>query len=168
MYGDNYAIRGYGSDTYASASYAHGTLAMAGSDNISAASAKMITNSTCRGLLEESAASPANALIGRDFNSIDFRTMPLPDGAWFGGIRNGMEAFAAVGDNRAYKNGDDVWVMSSGTGRAGVNGNQVWASNEWFEVTARLCACTDDQRGKDCYCACHRGPGETSLRCWIW
>ena len=35
------------------------------------------------------------------------------------GVRNGTEAFAVVGGSSAYKNGDEVFVVSSGTGSTG-------------------------------------------------
>lgn len=130
-----------------------GTAACVGGQNVSVASTKMITNTP--GQLRLGSGS-SNSLVGPDLASMDLRTLTLSNGSRISGLRNGTEAFAVVGSSRAYKNGDEIFVVSSGTGSAGVTGNKVWVNDSQYgDSWAELCDCTTLNRGKMCNCVCH-------------
>jgi len=123
-YGDNMVAMGYGTQG-CSLVNSQGTAASAGGGNVGAASTKIIANSARPLPLGSGSAGSPNALIGPGFATMDLRGMTLAKGVRMAGVRNGTEAFAVIGSSRAYKNGDDVVVQSSGTGCAGVIGNKV-------------------------------------------
>lgn len=154
-YGDNMITMSSGPEGCSLAS-PFGTAASAGKGNIGVASAKMITNSL--ELPEPGSSGSSNALIGQSFFTMDFRSLTLGEGVRMSGIRNGTEAFAVIGSSRAYKNGNDVVAVSSGTGYAGVSGNKVWVNDSQYgSASAELCDCTTKRRGMWCYCECHGG-----------
>jgi hypothetical protein len=156
-WGDNLVVFGCGSEG-SSLANSQGIAASAGEENFSVASTKMITNSASRLLLDSNSSETSNALIRPTYFSMDLGSVILKDGDRMAGIRNGTEAFAVIGSSRAYKNGDDVVAVSSGTGCAGITGNKVWVNDSQHgSASAELCDCTTKQRGKRCWCECHGG-----------
>ena len=135
-----------------------GTAASAGRGNISAAFTKMITNSAGPLRLYSGGSGSSNALVGPDLISMDLRSLILNNGSWMAGVRSGTEAYAVVGSSRAYKNANEVFVVSSGTVCARVTGNNVWVNDSQYgDAWAELCDCTTKQHGMVCWCDGHSG-----------
>lgn len=156
-YGDNSVCWSQGPQGKAIVN-SQGTGASAGLGNFSVASTKLITAQSQPLLLRGGNSGDSNALVGPDLTSMDLRTLTLKNGGRMAGIRNGTEAFAVVGSSRAYKNGNEMSVVTSGNASAGVTGNKVWVTDpQYGNSWATLCDCTTTQRGKKCWCSCHDG-----------
>ncbi|KAF8852005.1 hypothetical protein BDZ45DRAFT_678684 [Acephala macrosclerotiorum] len=153
-YGDN-EVCWTNSATAGAFTSRQGTGAYLNDDHFSVASSSMIKNTPGQLLL---GSDTSKALVGPDLTTMDLRTLHFNNGGRMAGIRNGSEAFAVVGNSRAYKNGDEVFVVSDGNGYAGVTGNRVWVSDGVYgNAWAQLCDCTRKNQGRWCYCDCHCG-----------
>lgn len=64
-----------------------------------------------------------------------------------------------MGGSRAYTDGYDYFVQSSGTGSAGITGGKVWVEDSKYGSVemSTPCSCKKKNRGKRCHCECHGG-----------